>query len=225
MSRETVVFSQSGPTPVCVDEAGLTTRTGCFIITLTFPQPTQIGEITFRNHYTWAVGVHVLRGPSSSTSTSTGGLMGAGLLGGGESDAAWAWKDPGAWQVGVKNKVIMPHPHTETASHDFVSVTCLESRVDWQDVLGLRLVLRQPSPVWRTFFIQEVTVYRELPRLPPFSVPIITRSGQREKSQQVSPLERLIQQTRKAMQVPDDNSLQSGLAGGGYDLVALQYTS
>lgn len=53
--------------------------------------------------------------------------MGAGLLGGDVGgETTWAWKDPGAWQVGVKNKVIMPHPHTETASHDFVSVTCLE---------------------------------------------------------------------------------------------------
>ena len=36
------------------------------------------------------------------------------------------WRDPGAWQIGVQNKVIMPHAHTETASHDFVSITCLE---------------------------------------------------------------------------------------------------
>lgn len=55
--------------------------------------------------------------------------MGAGLLGGeAGGDAAWVWKDPASWQVGVRNKVIMPHPHTETASHDFVSITCLEVR-------------------------------------------------------------------------------------------------
>ncbi|XP_064118426.1 nicolin-1-like [Macrobrachium nipponense] len=207
MSRETVTFTQSGPTPVHIDEAALSTRTGCYVITLTFPQPTQIGEITFRNYYTWAVGVHVLRCAAAST-LPLGGVVGAGLLGGDAGgEAAWAWKDPSSWHVGVRNKVLMPHPHTETASHDFVSITCLESRVDWQDVIGMRLILRQPSPVWRTFFIEEITAYRELPRLPPFSVPIITQDGQGEKSQQ-TPLERLIQQTRKAMRVPDEDSLE-----------------
>lgn len=93
----------------------------------------QIGEITFRNHYTWAVGVHVLRATSSTS--SSGGVVGAGLLGGeAGGDAAWVWKDPAAWQVGVRNKVIMPHPHTETASHDFVSITCLEVREDICDI-------------------------------------------------------------------------------------------
>ncbi|XP_071540392.1 nicolin-1-like [Panulirus ornatus] len=225
MSRETVSFSQSGPTPVCVDEGALPSRTGCYVVTLTFPQPTQIGEITFRNYYTWAVGIHVLR-VAYSSSANAGGIVGAGLLGGDMGgETTWAWKDPGAWQVGVKNKIIMPHPHTETASHDFVSVTCLESRVDWQDVIGLRLVLRQPSPVWRTFFIEEITAYRELPRLPPFSVPIIAQDGQGDKNQLTTPLDRLIEQTRRAMCIPEDESLEGGLSGGGYDLVALQYAS
>ena len=39
----------------------------------------QVGEITFRNFYTWAVGVHVLR--SSSGSGSSGGVgTGAGSV-------------------------------------------------------------------------------------------------------------------------------------------------
>ncbi|KAK8388992.1 hypothetical protein O3P69_020754 [Scylla paramamosain] len=195
MSRETVTFAQSGPTPVCVDEGTLPSRTGCYVITLTFPQPTQVGEITFRNHYTWAVGVHVLRATSSTS--SSGGVVGAGLLGGeAGGDAAWVWKDPAAWQ----------------------------SRIDWQDVIGMRLVLRQPSPVWRTFFIEEITAYRELPRLPPFSVPIITQDGQSSRNQQVSIMERLAQQTKCAMLIPDD-SLEGGLSNGGYDIAALQYTS
>lgn len=61
-----------------------------------------------------------------------------------------------------------------------ICLSC-KSRIDWQDVIGMRLVLRQPSPVWRTFFIEEITAYRELPRLPPFSVPIITQDGQVRK--------------------------------------------
>lgn len=31
-------------------------------------------------------------------------------------------------------------------------------------MLTFRLVLRQPSPVWRTFHVEELNVYRDLPR-------------------------------------------------------------
>ena len=86
----------------------------------------QVGEITFRNFYTWGVGVHVLRtnvgGSPSGSLVSKSGVAGSGLLSGDGAE----WRDPSAWQVGVINKVIMPHPHTEASSHAFVSITCLE---------------------------------------------------------------------------------------------------
>ncbi|CAL4093160.1 unnamed protein product, partial [Meganyctiphanes norvegica] len=222
-TRETVPFSQSGPTPVCVDDQSISHRTGCHVITLSFPQPTQLGEITFRNYYTWAVGVQVLR--ATSVSSGVGGVVGAGLLDAG-ADTVWVWRDPQAWRVSVRNKVIMPHPHTEAASHDFVSITCLESKEDWQDVVGMRLVLRQPSPVWRTFFIEDITVYRELPRMQPFSVPIIGekgKSGQQQNQLHQSPLERLIQQTKRALKPPDDPQLQAAPGPRCYELQTLQY--
>ena len=34
-------------------------------------------------------------------------------------------------------------------------------------MLTLRLVLRQPSPVWRTFHIEDLNVYHDLPRRVP----------------------------------------------------------
>ena len=42
MSRETVPFTLSGPTPINIEEGTLSPRTGCYIITLTFPLPTQV---------------------------------------------------------------------------------------------------------------------------------------------------------------------------------------
>ena len=59
MSRETVSFAQSGPTPVCVDEGNLPSRTGCYIITLTFPQPTQV--LFFHTMYCKKVELKVAR--------------------------------------------------------------------------------------------------------------------------------------------------------------------
>ena len=43
----------------------------------------------------------------------------------------------------------------------------LQSNIEWKNVLTLRLVLRQPSPVWRTFHIEELNVYHDLPRRVP----------------------------------------------------------
>ncbi|KAF2362712.1 hypothetical protein FHG87_006533 [Trinorchestia longiramus] len=136
MSRETLKFQLSGPHPVTADDSALSPRSGCMVLTLAFPRPTQVGEITFRNYYTWAVGVHVLRsngGSMAPKSSSKGGVTGSGLMGSGGvggllKGEGSEWRDPTAWQVGVANKVIMPHPHTETASHAFVSITCLEVR-------------------------------------------------------------------------------------------------
>lgn len=43
----------------------------------------------------------------------------------------------------------------------------LQSQVEWKNVLTFRLVLRQPSPVWRTFHVEELNVYHDLPRRVP----------------------------------------------------------
>lgn len=61
----------------------------------------------------------------------------------------------------------MPYPHHETGSHDLVSICCSESCHEWRDLMAIRLVLRQPSPVWRTFHIEEINVYRDMPRFAP----------------------------------------------------------
>lgn len=76
----------------------------------------------------------MLKGGASPVGSSKGGLTGSGLMGavGGAGGGlvlgtdSGEWRDPSAWQVGVANRVIMPHPHTEAASHAFVSITCLE---------------------------------------------------------------------------------------------------
>ncbi|XP_047738416.1 nicolin-1-like [Hyalella azteca] len=233
MAREVLKFQASGPHPVTADDAALSPRSGCMVITLAFPRPTQIGEITFRNYYTWAVGVHVLRanvGGATNKSTSKGGVTGSGLMGAGIGllkGEGGEWRDPTAWQVGVANKVIMPHPHTETASHAFISITCLESRVEWQEVLGLRLVLRQPSPVWRTFSVDDITAYRELPRLPTFSVSVLPQHQQALQAQE-TPLERLIRQTDNALRTPPPRAPgarqdEPTSLVGNYDITSLQY--
>lgn len=37
----------------------------------------------------------------------------------------------------------------------------------WRKVVGMRLILRQPSPEWRVFHVEELNVFGDLPRLAP----------------------------------------------------------
>lgn len=47
-----------------------------------------------------------------------------------------------------------------------------QSSIEWQEIAAMRLLLRQPSCAWSSFGIENLTVYRELPKLPPYCVPI-----------------------------------------------------
>ena len=52
----------------------------------------------------------------------------------------------------------MPDPHTETGSQDVVVINATESLVGLHDVTALRFILRQPSPNWKTFNVDEIAV-------------------------------------------------------------------
>lgn len=62
------------------------------------------------------------------------------------------------WTVGLQSKILMPDPHTETGSQDLVIVSASESLVSLHDVTALRFILRQPSPNWKKFNIEEIAV-------------------------------------------------------------------
>ncbi|KAL7638383.1 UNVERIFIED_CONTAM: hypothetical protein RMT77_010953 [Armadillidium vulgare] len=204
MSREEVPFVLHGPTPITLEGGSQPAKVGCQALIITFKQTTQVGEISFRNYYTWGVSVHVLRCRNKQT--------------GGEPEVNW--RDPSAWQVALAQKIIMPHPHTEAGSHDHVSITCLESAVEWQDVAAMRLILRQPSPAWNSFGIEHLTVYRELPRLPPYSVPM--KQGKSHQLE-MSTLDKLILQTNKALS-KDSTGTEDNLPLKGYEISTLQYS-
>ena len=52
----------------------------------------------------------------------------------------------------------MPDPHTESGSQDIIIIPAQESMVSLHDVTALRFILRQPSPNWKTFNIEEIAV-------------------------------------------------------------------
>ena len=65
------------------------------------------------------------------------------------------------WAVAVKRKKLMENPHHETGSQDEVVILATESKVALEDVTAMRFILRQPSPEWRTFSVEDISVYKE----------------------------------------------------------------
>ena len=55
----------------------------------------------------------------------------------------------------------MDNPHFETGSQDEVVILASESKVALEEVTAMRFILRQPSPEWRTFSLEEISVFRE----------------------------------------------------------------
>ena len=62
------------------------------------------------------------------------------------------------WSISIQNKVLMPDPHTETGSQDVVVISATESLVSLHGVTALRFLLRQPSPNWKSFNVEEIAV-------------------------------------------------------------------
>ena len=69
------------------------------------------------------------------------------------------------WSISLQNKVLMPDAHCETGSQDIIMVSATESLVALHDVTALRFILRQPSPNWKTFNIEDIAVSSKLKKL------------------------------------------------------------
>lgn len=154
--RETVEFSVKGPVGVSINDEQLT-NSGCAVLDLLFAAPSQVGELTFRNYYTmWlTVLVKTKLSPIDPGGTNIGSLP---------TNTPHKEDTITDWTMSIQKKVLMQFPHQETGSHDMVSISCSESIVEWRNLVAMRIVLRQPSPVWRTFHIEEINVYKDLPR-------------------------------------------------------------
>lgn len=65
------------------------------------------------------------------------------------------------WTISLQSKILMPDPHTESGSQDLIIIPASESLVSLHDVTALRFILRQPSPNWKTFNVEEIKVFRD----------------------------------------------------------------
>ncbi|XP_074952615.1 nicolin-1 isoform X3 [Phalacrocorax aristotelis] len=117
-------------------------RPGVAIIDLRFPRgaAADVQEIVFRNFYTAFLSVRVQRlGPAGSR----------------------------RWVTCLRDYCLMPCPHTEEGSQDYFSLRRHQMLCDVDQVTVVRFILRQPSPVWLHFTIEELQIFppgrKELP--------------------------------------------------------------
>ncbi|XP_048348130.1 nicolin-1 [Sphaerodactylus townsendi] len=111
-------------------------RPGVAVIDVMLPhsQTIDLQEIVFKNYYTAFLSLRVLR-----QSTTDGG------------DGS-----PSKWVTCLRNYCLMPNLHAEQGSQDYFSVSRHQMLCDMDQVAAIRLILRQPSPVWLHFSIEEL---------------------------------------------------------------------
>ena len=179
--RKMINFSVWGPINIILDENN-TCNSGCSVLDLIMPAPSQISEIVFQNFYTSSITVlayfekdiHIQltnKCPSALDNKVIGPLPGGvktlSLCSNGNqcipsATVSNSYTNICEWIVAVPHKVLMPNPHYENGSQDYISITSSESFVALQDVRALRLILHQPSPIWHTFYVEELKIYSEM---------------------------------------------------------------
>uniref|UniRef100_A0A8V5HDC5 Uncharacterized protein n=1 Tax=Melopsittacus undulatus TaxID=13146 RepID=A0A8V5HDC5_MELUD len=99
---------------------------------LVWGMPLPVQEIVFKNFYTAFLSVRVQRpGPSGSR----------------------------RWVTSLRDLCLMPCPHTEQGAQDYFSLHRNQMLCDMDQVTAVRFILRQPSPVWLQFSIEELQIF------------------------------------------------------------------
>lgn len=138
MSLKPIVCTVKSPQMLGIGESEF--HSGCCTIDVSFPNMgmVDIGNMCFRNSYT--AFLSVLCKVKKTTK--------------GESYTKW--------KVGVDKMKLMPNPHCESKSQ---ALFCLDSSnflISMKNVCAMRFVLRQPSPCWKSFGLDEIKLYPPL---------------------------------------------------------------
>ncbi|XP_043926507.1 nicolin-1 isoform X2 [Protopterus annectens] len=112
-------------------------RPGVFAIDISFLQTICINEILFKNYYTAYVTVRIQKRQVQES---------------GQSQLKW--------YTCLRDHCLMSDPHTEEGSQDYFSIFRHQMSCKPDDVVGVRLILRQPSPVWINFTIEDIKIYQ-----------------------------------------------------------------
>ncbi|XP_057562493.1 nicolin-1 isoform X2 [Hippopotamus amphibius kiboko] len=78
---------------------------------------------------------------------------------------------PAKWVTCLRDYCLMPDPHSEEGAQEYVSLFKHQMLCDMAKVLELRLILRQPSPLWLSFTVEELQIYQQGPKSSSFTFP------------------------------------------------------
>ncbi|XP_039271485.2 nicolin-1-like [Styela clava] len=124
--------------PQVINIGGSDINSGCSVIDVTFPNMgvVDIGSVTFRNNYTAYVSImckikKTIKGGETTT----------------------------IWKRAMKKMKLMPNPHSENCSQSFFSIASSRFRFSLEYVAVLRILMRQPSPCWKSFGLDEIKLF------------------------------------------------------------------
>ncbi|KAH0509947.1 Aminomethyltransferase, mitochondrial [Microtus ochrogaster] len=122
-------------------------RPGVLVVDVTFPNvaPFELQEIMFKNYYTAFLSIRVRQQTPLHT--------------------------PSKWVTCLRDYCLMPDPHSEEGAQEYVSLFKHQMLCDMTRVLELRLILRQPSPLWLSFTVEELQIYQQGPKSPSLTFP------------------------------------------------------
>lgn len=78
---------------------------------------------------------------------------------------------PAKWVTCLRDYRLMPDPHREEGAQEHVSLFKHQMLCDMARVQELRLILRQPSPLWLSFTVEELQIYQQGPKSPSVTFP------------------------------------------------------
>lgn len=65
-----------------------------------------------------------------------------------------------SWEMLIHHRQLMNYTHCETGSRKYFELES-KSLLSWENVTELRFILHQPSPCWKKFYIENISIYRE----------------------------------------------------------------
>ncbi|KAH9496340.1 Nicolin-1 [Bulinus truncatus] len=141
-------------------QVGAVFHSGCKVIDVYFPSvinpeashgDESIGAIQFQNDYVAFITIRAkMKGGDSTGKVKT-------------SDQDW--------KTVINRFKLMPDCHAEMGSQDIFCLTRKQFACDLSSVISLRLILQQPSPVWKDFNIQKLKVFQSALSSKPISLP------------------------------------------------------
>ena len=135
-------------------------RSGCQVMDIELNQPSCISIIRFRNNYTYSIAV-LYQSSVVSYIESTKDLGHSNVT----TEVSNKHEQSHSrgcekWEVGVAKHLLMPSCHCDSPeAQEWVELgqTAFQNRLE--DVVRLRLILKQPSPHWRHFGVLNFSCY------------------------------------------------------------------